>query len=92
MSILGDDLSKAAELVSELWDADMYAEFSVNKRSSKHFDRAKESKIPWMLFEGDRERKEGTIRIKDFESANGDVVVSRSRVVEELKARLNPSK
>ncbi|GMN56453.1 hypothetical protein TIFTF001_025556 [Ficus carica] len=92
VSILGDDLSKAAELVSELWDADMYAEFSVNKRLSKHFDRAKESKIPWMLIEGDRERKEGMIRIKDFKSANEDIVVSRSRVVEELKARLNPSK
>lgn len=90
MSILGDDLIQAAEIVSELWGAKVKAEFLVNKRLNKHFDRAKESKIPWMVIVGERELKEGTVRLKDFESSNEDVVVPRTRLVEELKSRLCP--
>lgn len=90
MSIIGDDLIQAAELASELWDAKIKAEYLVTKRLSKHFDRAKESKIPWMLLVGEREFKEGTVRLKDFESKDEDVVIPRTSVVEELKKRLNP--
>ncbi|PON95174.1 Aromatic amino acid lyase [Trema orientale] len=90
VSILGDDLIQAAELASELWDAKIKAEYLVTKRWSKHFDRAKESKIPWILIVGERELMEGTVRLKDFESNVEDVVIPRTRVVEELKTRLNP--
>ncbi|KAL5571772.1 hypothetical protein UlMin_021369 [Ulmus minor] len=88
VSILGDDLDQAAELAGELWDADVKTEFLVNKRLNKHFDRAKESKIPWMVIVGEREIKEGTVRLKDFESSKEDVVVPRSGFVEEVKKRL----
>ncbi|XP_062073166.1 histidine--tRNA ligase, cytoplasmic isoform X2 [Humulus lupulus] len=90
VSILGDDLIQAAELASELWDAKIKAEYLVTKRMNKHFDRAKESKIPWMLIVGEREVKEGTVRLKDFESNAEDVVVQRSSVVDELRRRLSP--
>ncbi|OVA07995.1 Aromatic amino acid lyase [Macleaya cordata] len=88
VSILGDDLSQAAELVGELWSANMKAEYLVNKRVMKHIDRAKESRIPWMVIVGEREQSEGVVRIKDIE-ANKEEVVPRDRVVEELQRRLN---
>ena len=89
VSIYGDDLIQAAELATELWDAKVKAEYLVSKRLNKHFERAKESKIPWMIIAGEREFKEGTVRLKEFDSNNEDVVIPRTRLVEELKARLN---
>ncbi|XP_043695056.1 histidine--tRNA ligase, cytoplasmic [Telopea speciosissima] len=88
VSIFGEDLSLAAELVSELWEAKLKAEFMVNKRPMKHIDRAKESRIPWMVIIGEREQNEGIVKLKDVE-ANKEEVVPRSRVVEELQRRLN---
>ncbi|KAJ7942692.1 Histidine--tRNA ligase [Quillaja saponaria] len=89
VSILGDDATQAAELVSELWRAKVKAEFSVNKRVMKHIDRAKESRIPWMVIVGEREASEGIVKLKDVE-ATKDVVIPRSKIVEELQLRLNP--
>ncbi|KAK9982932.1 hypothetical protein SO802_032457 [Lithocarpus litseifolius] len=40
VSELGDDLTQAAELVSELWNAKVKAEYFVYKRVMKHIDRA----------------------------------------------------
>ncbi|XP_042506112.1 histidine--tRNA ligase, cytoplasmic [Macadamia integrifolia] len=88
VSILGEDLSQAAELVSELWEAKLNAEFMVNKRVMKHIDRAKESRIPWIVIFGEREQNEGIVKLKDVE-ANMEEVVPRSSVVEELLRRLN---
>ncbi|XP_057972949.1 histidine--tRNA ligase, cytoplasmic [Malania oleifera] len=87
VAILGDDLSQAAELVSELWNAKLKAEYMVNKRVMKHIDRAKESRIPWMIIVGEREINEGIVKLKDIE-ANKEEVVPRSKVVEELQRRL----
>ncbi|XP_061344947.1 histidine--tRNA ligase, cytoplasmic [Gastrolobium bilobum] len=89
VSILGSDLSLAAELAGELWDAGVKAEFLVNKRRQKHFDYARESRIPWMIFVGDQEIKEGVVQLKDLEASN-DVSIPRGNLVEELRRRLNP--
>ncbi|KAF4376833.1 hypothetical protein F8388_025704 [Cannabis sativa] len=89
VSILGDDLIQAAELASELWDAKIKAEYLVAKRPDKHFRHAEESKIPWMLMVGERQVKEGTVRLKDVESKAEDVI-QRGSVVEELRRRLSP--
>lgn len=90
MSILGDNLSQAAELVSELWDAKVKAEYMVNKRVMKHIDRAVESGIPWMILVGERELNEGIVRLKDT-TTKEDISIPRSRILEELQRRLSPS-
>ncbi|CAB4319390.1 unnamed protein product [Prunus armeniaca] len=88
VSVLGDDLTQAAELASELWAAKVKAEYLVNKRVSKHFDRAKESRIPWMIIVGERELNEGVVRLKDIEAAE-ESIIPRSRIVQELQKRLS---
>ncbi|PNY04496.1 histidine-tRNA ligase-like protein [Trifolium pratense] len=91
VSILGNDVTLARELAGELWDAGVKAEFLVNKRLPKHFDYAKESRIPWMILVGEQEIKEGTLQLKHFEA--GSVVninIPRENFVEELWKRLNP--
>lgn len=88
MSILGDDIGLAAELSGELWEGKVQAEFLVNKRVTKHFDRAKDSKIPWMIIVGEKEQNEGVVRLKNI-AAGEEVVIRRSDIVEELKKRLN---
>ncbi|KAF1874519.1 hypothetical protein Lal_00029946 [Lupinus albus] len=86
VSILGNDLTLAAELVGELWDAGVKAEFLVNKRRQKHFDYAKESRIPWMVLVGEQEIKEGLVQLKELET-NNDIKIPRDQFVEELKKR-----
>ncbi|KAL2455103.1 Class II aaRS and biotin synthetases superfamily protein [Forsythia ovata] len=86
--VLGDDLSLAAELVSELWEAKVKAEFNVHKRVMKHIDRARESKIPWMVIIGERELNDGIVKLKDV-TASKEYEVPRSRLIEELQGRLN---
>ncbi|KAK7251641.1 hypothetical protein RIF29_35014 [Crotalaria pallida] len=86
VSILGNDLTLAAELAGELWDAGVKAEFLVNKRGQKHFDYAKESRIPWMVFVGEQEVKEGVVKLKDL-VANNEVVIPRGQLVEEIRKR-----
>lgn len=90
VSVLGDDLSLGAELVSELWDAQLNAEFMVNKRVSKHIDRARGSKIPFMVIVGDQELSKGVVKLKDVTAATEDEV-PRSGLVAELQRRLNIS-
>ncbi|KAK9991050.1 hypothetical protein SO802_026035 [Lithocarpus litseifolius] len=89
VSILGDDLTQAAELVSELWNAKVKAEYFVNKRVMKHIDRVRESRIPWLCIVGEREMNEGIVILKDIEAAKEDKI-PRCRLVEELKSQLNP--
>ncbi|XP_059445666.1 histidine--tRNA ligase, cytoplasmic-like isoform X2 [Corylus avellana] len=87
VSILGDDLPLAAEVVSELWDAEVNAEYLVNKRVMKHIEHARESRIPWMVIMGERERSEGIVKLKNVEAAEEEEI-PMSRLVEELKIRL----
>ncbi|XP_058771269.1 histidine--tRNA ligase, cytoplasmic-like [Vicia villosa] len=91
VSILGNDVTLAGELAGELWDAGVKAEFLVNKRRPKHFDYAKESRIPWMILVGEQEIKEGTVQLKSLESGSDvNINIPRGNFVEELRKRLNP--
>ncbi|XP_015957226.1 histidine--tRNA ligase, cytoplasmic [Arachis duranensis] len=89
VSILGNDLTLAAELAGELWDTGVKAEFLVNKRRQKHFDFAKESRIPWMVIVGEQEIKEGVVQLKNLEASN-DVTIPRDQFAEQVRSRLNP--
>lgn len=90
VSILGDDISLGAELASELWDAKLKAEVMVNKRVTKHIDRARGSKIPYMVIVGDQELSKGVVKLKDVTAATEDEVL-RIELVAELQRRLNIS-
>ncbi|XVF30296.1 hypothetical protein REPUB_Repub16aG0044500 [Reevesia pubescens] len=89
VAVLGDKLSVAAELVSELWDVDVKAEYKVHKKVMKHIGYASESKIPWMIIVGEQELNEGIVRLKNVETKD-ETKISRSTLVEELQQRLNP--
>ncbi|TKY60970.1 Histidine--tRNA ligase [Spatholobus suberectus] len=89
VSIVGNDLTLAAELAGELWDAGVKAEFLVNKRRTKHFEYAKELRIPWMVLVYEQEINEGVVQLKDLE-ANTDIKIPRGEFVEELRRRLHP--
>ncbi|CAJ1936803.1 unnamed protein product [Sphenostylis stenocarpa] len=90
VSILGNDLTLAAELAGELWDAGVKAEFLVHKRRTKHFEYAKESRIPWMVLVYEQEVKEkGVLQLKDLEN-NIDITLPRTEFVQELRRRLYP--
>ncbi|KAF5821138.1 putative histidine--tRNA ligase [Helianthus annuus] len=88
VSILGDGLSLAAKLVSMCWDAKLKAEFLVNKRLNKHFDRAKEFGIPWMVIVGEQEIKKGTVKLKN-KDANVEKECATSNFVDELIGLMN---
>ncbi|KAK8660270.1 hypothetical protein V6N13_051202 [Hibiscus sabdariffa] len=90
VGVLGDKLWVAAELVSELWDVDIKAEYKVHKKVMKHIEYAIDSKIPWMIIVGERELNEGIVKLKNIETTNEEVI-PRSKLVEELQKRLNPS-
>ncbi|OMO78015.1 Anticodon-binding protein [Corchorus capsularis] len=87
VAVLGDKLSLAAELVSELWDADIKAEYKVHKKVMKLIEYAIDSKIPWMIIVGEREVKEGILRLKKVETTKEDMI-SRSKLVEEVQQLL----
>ncbi|CAN8258285.1 unnamed protein product [Cochlearia groenlandica] len=70
----GKALREAAELVSQLWKADIKAELLVHKRWDKHIVRAKG--IPWMVFVGKEELKKGVVTLKKIDGRS---------VVEEVK-------
>lgn len=89
VAILGDDLSLAAELASELWSARVKAEYLLSKRVMKHIERAKDSRIPLMVIVGEREVNEGVVRLKDVQAAKEDEIIPRERLVEELQRRLS---
>ncbi|OMO88262.1 Anticodon-binding protein [Corchorus olitorius] len=90
VAVLGDKLSLAAELVSELWDADIKAEYKVHKKVMKLIEYAIDSKIPWMIIVGEREVKDGILKLKKVETTKEDVI-SRSKLVEELQQLLETS-
>lgn len=87
VAVLGDKLAVAAELVSELWDVDIKAEYKVHKKVMKHIEYAIDSKIPWMVIVGERELNEGIVKLKNIETTNEEVI-PRSNLVGELQQRL----
>ncbi|KAL0914522.1 hypothetical protein M5K25_014875 [Dendrobium thyrsiflorum] len=88
VAILGKDLLLAAELVSELWNVKVKAEFGLNKRVRNHIDRAVESGIPWVVFVGESELNSGILKLKNIES-HQEEIIPRERFAEELQKRLN---
>ncbi|KAK8568860.1 hypothetical protein V6N13_106741 [Hibiscus sabdariffa] len=89
VGVIGDKLAVAAELVSELWDVDIKAEYKVHKKVMKLIEHAINSKIPWIIIVGEREVNEGILRLKNIETTNEEVIL-RSKLVEELQKRLSP--
>lgn len=87
VSILGDDSALAAELVGELWNAKVKAEFMIHKKVMKHIDRARDAKIPWMVLVGERELSEGVVKLKDVVAAI-DYEVPRGKLVDDICRRL----
>lgn len=87
VSILGKDLALAAELVSELWNARIKAEFKLTTRVSNHIKYALNSGIPWMVLVGESEMQKGIVKLKDVK-ANQEEEVDRKDFVQELKTRL----
>ncbi|KAH0905251.1 hypothetical protein HID58_044754 [Brassica napus] len=85
-------LGEAAELASQLWEADINAEYLVNKRRGKHFDRAMStgSEIPWMVIVGKTELSEGVVTLKKILKGSEEEVkgVPRDSFVAELLKRL----
>ncbi|CAN6804102.1 unnamed protein product [Brassica oleracea] len=93
VSIMEDNkLGEAAELASQLWEADINAEYLVNKRRGKHFDRAMStgSEIPWMVIVGKTELSEGVVTLKKILKGSEEEVpgVPRDSFVAELLKRL----
>lgn len=88
VAILGKDLSLAAELVGELWDAKIKAEFGQTKRVMNHINRAKQAGIPWLVIVGESELSKGVVKLKNID-AKEEEEVQRGNLVEELKKRLN---
>ncbi|RWR78629.1 histidine--tRNA ligase, cytoplasmic isoform X1 [Cinnamomum micranthum f. kanehirae] len=86
--LLGKDLALAAELVSELWNAKLRAEFAVTKKVVKQIERANQTGIPLMVIVGNSELEQGVANIKEL-AANTQVTVPREKVVEELQRRLS---
>lgn len=87
VSILGDDSALAAELAGELWNAKVKAEFMIHKKVMKHIDRARDSRIPWMVLVGERELSEGVVKLKDVVAAI-DYEIPRGKLVDDLCKRL----
>nr|CAB3460240.1 unnamed protein product [Digitaria exilis] len=88
VSILGKDLTLAAELVSELWSAGIKAEFKLTTRVQNHIKYALQSGIPWMVLVGESELQKGSVKLKDVK-ANQEEEVDRKVFVQELKKRLS---
>ncbi|OEL14059.1 Histidine--tRNA ligase, cytoplasmic [Dichanthelium oligosanthes] len=88
VSILGKDLTLAAELVSELWSAGIKAEFKLTTRVMNHIKYAEKSGIPWMVLVGESEMQKGSVKLKDVK-ANQEEEVDRKEFVQKLKNRLS---
>lgn len=90
VGVMGNDLSLAVELVSELWSAKIKAEYTIVKKVTKIFERAEASAIPFAVMVGDRELKGGIVKVRDVK-ARAEEEVPRERMVEELRKRLRNS-
>ncbi|KAF5730728.1 histidine--tRNA ligase [Tripterygium wilfordii] len=90
VSVLGseDYCILARELVNEIWNAKLKAEYMVNKRMMNHIKRAVDSGIPYMVLVGEQELKDGVVKLKNIKTSD-ECTVPRNRMVEELRTRLN---
>ncbi|CAM8984393.1 unnamed protein product [Rhodiola kirilowii] len=91
VSVLGDDLIQAAELASELWNAKIKTEYLVHKRPDKHYDRMKDSRIPWRVIVGEKEIAEGTVNLKNTETHEEFEGIPKESFVEKLQQLMTTS-
>ncbi|XP_074262979.1 histidine--tRNA ligase, cytoplasmic-like [Silene latifolia] len=90
VGVMGDDLTLAAELVSELWRAKIKAEYTIVKKVVKIFERAEASGIPLAVMVGDRELNAGIVKVRDVKTKL-EVSIPRDTMVQELQNRLRNS-
>ncbi|KAG8067212.1 hypothetical protein GUJ93_ZPchr0005g14726 [Zizania palustris] len=90
VSIIGKDLIVAAELVSELWNSGIKAEFKLTTRISNHLKYAGQSGIPWMVLVGESEISSGKVKLKNMTSTQEEEV-ERTKFVQVLEERLRNS-
>ncbi|KAH9611458.1 hypothetical protein KSS87_009108 [Heliosperma pusillum] len=90
VGVMGDDLTLAAELVSELWSAKIKAEYTIVKKVVKIFERAEASGIPFAVMVGDRELNAGIVKVRDVKTKVEDSI-PRDTMVQELLNRLKNS-
>ncbi|CAN6449854.1 unnamed protein product [Victoria cruziana] len=82
-------LEVAAEIVSELWNAKLKAEFVLTsyKNIGKQFGLADKAGIPWVLMVGKSELQDGVVKLKNMQAMQEEIV-PRSEVVNLLSSRL----
>ncbi|KAF3776438.1 Histidine--tRNA ligase [Nymphaea thermarum] len=90
--VSGDKLGSldvAAEIVSELWSANLKAEFVLtsDKNIGKQYGLADKSGIPWVLMVGKNELQNGVAKLKDMQAMKEEIV-PRSEAVKVLSSRL----
>ncbi|XP_010501216.1 PREDICTED: histidine--tRNA ligase, cytoplasmic [Camelina sativa] len=80
VSIMKDNqLALAAELASQLWEAKINAEYLVSKRKSKHFDRVRDSGIPWMVMVDEEELSKDVVTLKKLVKGSEKEIKNESK-------------
>jgi len=95
MSLGGSLLKERMEITKMLWDAGIKAEFLWKQKPKlqAQFKAAENGKVPWAIFLGEEELKEGRVKVKqmglpeDHPEKEG-VMVRKSELVQEVKKRL----
>lgn len=83
-----DLLGPTIELITDLWDANLKAEFAFGTRFSKHVDYAKAWRIPFVVLVGEEEFRQGTAKVREI-ATKDERVVRRDQLVSELRQGLN---
>jgi len=88
---VGKDLLKARmELAAEFWKAGIGTEFlhHTNPKPQKQVEYALEEGIPYIVWLGGNEIKEGVVKLKDLGGRN-ETVIKRTEITKHLKSILN---
>ena len=83
---IGKNMTKERfKVVNELWDNGIKAEilYNENPRMDKQMDHAINNKIPFIIFIGEDEIKEGKLKIKCLANST-ELVIERSKLIEQL--------
>lgn len=82
--------SERLKILNELWENGVKAEILYNEtpRMDKQNDFVTTNKIPFMIFIGDDEVKNGTLKLKSM-SNKKEVELKRDSYIEELKKLIN---
>lgn len=86
VAAVGKNLTKERyKVVNELWDNDINAEilYNENPRMDKQMDYVVNNKVPFIIFIGENELKEGKLKIKCMANGN-EVMIERGKLIEEI--------